>query len=230
MGTIHEYGGGSITMHPNGNLIFTNHPTNGVYLLAPKSGNVQTIVEPEPHVRFGDFNVHPTTDGWILAIQEVHSEDPVTNRIVAIEASTGKVSSVAEGADFYQYPQFSPNGKKICWIQWNHPGMPWTGSVLHVAEWEPRQLLKGNVISGEAGVESICQPRGSPDGTLLSLDVVEIQKNALARLSSKAFVVIGSTPTVPQALYRVDVSNGVSINLLRATVELPISSTLLSEV
>lgn len=44
--------------------------------------------------------------------------------------------------------------------------MPWTGSVLHVAEWEPRHLLKGNIISGEAGVESICQPRRSPDGTL----------------------------------------------------------------
>lgn len=165
-GSIHEYGGGTIAMHPNGNLIFTSNPTNGVYLLDPKSGKVQTIVKPDPSVRFGNFSIHPTTQDWILAVQEAHGKDSVSNTIVSIEVKTGKVSSVAEGCDFYQHPYFSPDGKQVCWIQWNHPDMPWTGSVLHTAKWESGHLLKGSIISGAAGVESICQPRWSPDGTL----------------------------------------------------------------
>lgn len=169
-GTIHEYGGGSFAMHPNGKLIFTNHPTNGVYLLDPASGDVDTIVVPDASRRYGDFNVYPTTQEWILAVQERHAGSSekliVTNTIVAIHVGTGKVSTVAEGADFYQHPQFSPDGTKVSWIQWNHPDMPWTGSVLHVSTWEPDALLSGNVVSGQAGVESICQPRWSPDGTL----------------------------------------------------------------
>lgn len=53
----------------------------------------------------------------------------------------------------------------------------------------------------------------------------------MARLSPTSFVVIGSTRTVPQALYRVDLSNNVaSITLLKDTVKLSIPSTLLSEV
>ncbi|KAJ6088734.1 hypothetical protein N7486_009995 [Penicillium sp. IBT 16267x] len=311
-GTIHEYGGGSFAMHPNGKLIFTNHPTNGVSLLDPASGYVETIVVPDVSRRYGDFHVYPPTHEWILAIQETHEAESsgqpvVTNTIVAIHAGTGKVSTVAEGADFYQHPQFSPDGTQVSWIQWNHPDMPWTGSVLHVAPWEPDTLLSGTVVSGQAGVESICQPRWSPDGTLffvsdktgywqlyrfdgkashlihlaglesadfgsrepslgtctyifmneetiianaiqkatsnlikidlktsswkdLSLDLVEILKSAMTRISPTSFAVIGSTRTAPQALYRVDISDGgASISMIRATVQQSISEDLISE-
>ncbi|KAJ5833416.1 hypothetical protein N7474_001727 [Penicillium riverlandense] len=309
--SIHEYGGGAFAIHPNGKLIFTNHPTNGVFLLDPQSGTVETIVTPHESVRFGNFDVYPPTQGWILAVQETHSKDSllrpvVTNTIVAIHTATGDVCTVVQGADFYQHPQFSPDGTQVCWIQWDHPDMPWTGSVLHVATWEAGKLVNDTVISGQAGVESICQPRWGTDGTLffvsdktgywqlyrfnggeaqlinlkglesaefgsrepclgnctyvlldkstivasatqnatsnlvmidletnswkdLSLDLVDIQRNALARVSSTAFAVIGSTRTAPQALYRVDIGDSISISLIRATVEQSISSALISQ-
>jgi hypothetical protein len=152
-------------------LIFTNHPTNGVFLLDPQSGTIETIVTPDESERFADFHIYPPTRGWILAVHETHSKDSlsipvVTNTIVAIHTATGDVSTVVQGADFYQHPQFSPDGTQVCWIQWDHPDMPWTGSVLHVATWEAGKLVSDTVISGQAGVESICQPRWGPDGTL----------------------------------------------------------------
>lgn len=166
MSTVHEYGGGSFTTAPNGTLIFTNHPTNGVFSLHPGSGEIKTIVSPNPQVRFGNFNVCPISEQWILAVQEIHKDNLVINTAVAINAQTGDITTIAEGADFYQHVQFSPDGKKVCWTQWNHPDMPWTGSILYTADWEEGQILKGLVVSGKAGVESICQPRWGPDGTL----------------------------------------------------------------
>jgi hypothetical protein len=171
MGTIHEYGGGSFGMHLNGRLLFTNHPDNGIFLLDPASGNVESIVAPDKSVRFGNFSVHPTAAEWILAVRETHvNSSPgkriVNNAIVAIHTTTATVSAIVEGADFYQHPQFSPDGSKVCWTQWDHPDMPWSGTLLYVAVWEAGKLLDPTSISGEPGVESICQPRWAMDGTL----------------------------------------------------------------
>lgn len=63
----------------------------------------------------------------------------------------------------------------------------------------------------------------------LSLDIVDIQQNALSHLSPTAFAVIGSSRTSPQALYRVELGDSISIKLLRTTVQLSIPSTYLSE-
>ncbi|KAF9561771.1 hypothetical protein CPC08DRAFT_722581 [Agrocybe pediades] len=38
------------------------------------------------------------------------------------------------GADLYAQPRFSPDGRKLAWVQWFHPDMPWEGGELHVAD------------------------------------------------------------------------------------------------
>lgn len=166
MSTVHEYGGGSFAISPDGSLIFTNHPTNEVFSLHPKSGNVTRILPLSETLRFADFDVHPTLPHWVLAVQEDHSANMVVNSIVAVNMSGGEVFILAQGADFYQHPKFSADGKQICWTQWNHPDMPWTGCELYTATWTPRERASGALIAGEARRESICQPRWGPDGTL----------------------------------------------------------------
>jgi hypothetical protein len=162
MGAIHEYGGRLFLVQPDGSILFTDYPQNGIFSLNPTSGEVMTIVPPNPRIHYGNFHVYPETHEWILAVQETHGpQGAEENTIVAIHSATGDVSTVARGADFYQHPQFNPDGRYVSWIQWNHPDMPWTGSVLYVAEWVPEKVLTEmktgiTVVAGQPGKESIC--------------------------------------------------------------------------
>ncbi|KAL1895505.1 hypothetical protein Sste5346_005314 [Sporothrix stenoceras] len=307
-GSIHEYGGGTAAMHVDGRILLSSHPNNGVFLLSPTTGNVDTVVKADPCVRYGDFHILPTKHDWVLAVEERHTapdavkDADVTNTVVAIHIPTGQVTTVLEGADFYEHPQFSPDGQQVCWTQWNHPDMPWTGTELYTAPWKDERVIVKDrtLVSGKAGVESICQPKWGVDGTLfyvsdktgywqlhkydgqtsshihlkgletaefgsrepclgnctwvqlsestlvasnvqnatsnlitidlttnewtdLRLPLVDIQKNAVARISATSFTVIGSTKTTPQAIYRVDVqkdeAEAAKLTLLKRTIQ-----------
>lgn len=71
-----------------------------------------------------------------------------------------------EGHDFYAYPRLSPDGSLLSFIAWDHPRMPWDGTVLYVAPILPDGRLgeKRKVAGGLE--ESIFQPQWSPEGTL----------------------------------------------------------------
>lgn len=167
---VHEYGGGSFTVSQmDGTLVFTDWDTRGVFRCSPGSDGRKAIVDADPDIGYANFNVHPTNPDWILAVKEDHHSSVVQNSLVAINGATRKVQTIAEGADFYAHPQFSPDGLQVCWIQWNHPDMPWTGTVLYTASWHghgaPLKALTS--IAGKAGVESVSQPRWGLDGSLL---------------------------------------------------------------
>lgn len=36
------------------------------------------------------------------------------------------------GNDFYAFPRLDPEGKRMAWIEWSHPNMPWDRSQLWV--------------------------------------------------------------------------------------------------
>ncbi|KAG9232224.1 Alpha/Beta hydrolase protein [Amylocarpus encephaloides] len=166
-GKIHEYGGGAASMCRDGRVVFTDSEGGGVFFLL-ENGEVEERVGGRKGVYFGDFDGQGTGK-YILAVREVHFGDgrEVENCIVSIDVKDGSVRVLAEGADFYSHPRFSRDGKRVCWKQWNHPDMPWTGSELYVAEWnEGTELLKGNYVAGKAGEQAICQPRWAWDGAL----------------------------------------------------------------
>lgn len=147
-------------------MIFTDWETNGIFALAPSSGDLKPLTHAKSHLCFADFSVHPIHEQWILAVQEDRSLSPIQNSIIAIEATTKETFIVTQGADFYSHPRFNHDGTEICWTQWNHPDMPWTGTELFRATWHPGTVASGTKIAGAAGTESICQPRWGPDGTL----------------------------------------------------------------
>lgn len=161
---VHEYGGAACTIGPGGRLVFTDWNTNGIFSLS--AGHIRVILEGSAEIFFADFDVHPSRPECILAVQEDHRSTTIQNRIVTINGSTGNVSYAVQGADFYAHPRFNHDGTRICWTQWDHPDMPWTGSKLYVDDWVEGQLLRGNFVAGKSAVESICQPRWSGDGTL----------------------------------------------------------------
>ncbi|KUJ07635.1 alpha/beta-hydrolase [Mollisia scopiformis] len=165
---VHEYGGGAAATSSDGSIVFNDFYSDSVFLLTP-TGEVKKILPgaPESKLRYANFDVHPNAHEIIAAVQEEHREKEVINSLAVINSKNGKAKTIVEGADFYSQPKFSHDGKKICWLQWNHPDMPWTGTELYVADWDGNKVVNSTKIAGEARKESISQSKWHVDDSLL---------------------------------------------------------------
>src|SRR5207237_8510948 len=73
---------------------------------------------------------------------------------------------LGSGNNFYSSPRLSPDGRRIAWLTWNHPNMPWDGCELWVGEFaDDGSISNQKLIAGDSG-ESIFQPEWSPNGVL----------------------------------------------------------------
>ena len=168
---VHEYGGAAFTVRQSdGKIVFADGKTNLVFLLDPETGETEAIVEHNESIYFADFDTHPIQSDWVIAIKEDHSNaktiQDVKNTLVAINVPLRTIQTIATSADFYTYPRFSPDGKHVCWVQWNHPDMPWTGTELYIAPWTGIAVGEKVHIAGQLGKVSVRQPRWSLDGSL----------------------------------------------------------------
>ncbi|KAL9110980.1 MAG: hypothetical protein Q9227_004595 [Pyrenula ochraceoflavens] len=166
---VHEYGGTPCAVNPvTGHIVFADFESNAVFDLDPDTSTVKPIVEKDERNYFADFDIHPKSPKWVIAIKEDHHSeviDEIINTLIAIDSSTSKVTTIAQGADFYTYPRFSPDGTTICWTQWNHPDMPWYETELWLADWDEGTVKNARKIVGDKQ-ESITQPRWGLDGSL----------------------------------------------------------------
>ncbi len=164
--TVHEYGGGAYTVA--GETVFFSHfPDQRLYRVDP--GQTPRALTPEPPgpmaYRYADARVSP--DGRMLVcVRERHLDAAVANHIVLLDAvSGGEPHDEVSGADFFSAPRFSPDGRRMAWLCWCHPHMPWDGTELWTAEVGDGGLAGAERIAGGPD-ESISQPRWSPDGVL----------------------------------------------------------------
>ncbi|KAJ5850799.1 hypothetical protein N7455_010655 [Penicillium solitum] len=171
---VHEYGGASMIAF-NGHVVFSDRETQDLHKLDPSTGHVEQITKTSTALRYactsaiGSLSDDQTDSGWILAIEEDHSKplpSEVRNRLVAVNVKSKEIINVASGDDFYSAAQFSPDRSRICWMQWSHPDMPWTGARLYVAKWDNGQVTDVNHVSGVPKKESVSQPRWGFDNTL----------------------------------------------------------------
>ena len=165
---VHEYGGSSFAVSAStGHIAFADFNSNSVFNIDPETTIVQAIVEKDDKNYFADFDIDPKDPRWVIAIKEDHHSDmidEVINTLVVIDSSSKKVANIAQGADFYTFPRFSPDSKTICWIQWDHPNMPWLDTELWLADWNDGSVSNARKIAGEK--ESITQPKWGKDGSL----------------------------------------------------------------
>jgi dipeptidyl aminopeptidase/acylaminoacyl peptidase len=164
----HEYGGGDFVVH-DGTVWYANFADQRVYRQRPTEAPV--AVTPEPVMpggdRYADFDLSP--DGRLLyAVLERHTGAGEPTNAIVVLPSDGSAApvEVAGGHDFCAAPRVSPDGRHLAWLTWDHPDMPWDGTVLHVAAVaaggtldDARRLLGGRT-------ESVQQPLWSPDGAL----------------------------------------------------------------
>jgi dipeptidyl aminopeptidase/acylaminoacyl peptidase len=123
-----------------------------------------------PALRYADFALSP--DGAeVWCVQERHEAGKVTRAIVAVplDGSAAEqpdaIRELVSGADFYAFPTLSPDGRRLAWISWNHPRMPWDGTELRVASVEDGVPGKGWLVKGGIG-ESVLAPAWRDDTSL----------------------------------------------------------------
>lgn len=184
---VHEYGGAAWWVR-RGAVWFANWSDQRLYRLDPSAHAQPQPITPAPQVPSGERWADAETtsafdDRWIVAVRETHPPDAgpeaVRNELVMIDAHDElRPRVLVSGPDFVSDPRLSPDGEALCWLQWNHPDMPWDGNELLVAPLEPDGSRSGVVLGepvcvagrgtgGRRGVgESLFQPRWASDGSL----------------------------------------------------------------
>jgi dipeptidyl aminopeptidase/acylaminoacyl peptidase len=166
---VHEYGGGAWWVR-DGIVWFSAGDDQRLYRLDPDTGSCRALT-PVPEVprgdRYADGDV--SVDGaTIVCVRERHppgghGADDVRNEIVRLDATRpGDPERLISGPDFTTSPRLSPDGKWLCWVEWDHPHMPWDGTRLMA-----RYLASGPQILVAGGEEeSVSEPTWQPDGSL----------------------------------------------------------------
>ncbi len=161
----HEYGGGAFVLLPEGGAVFSHYDDQQLYR-TDASGVPQQLTH-EADQRYADALVDGSRKR-LIAVREDHrvgAADAVAT-LVAIALDTGAVEVLAHGHDFFASPALSPDGRKLAWISWDHPNMPWDGSELWLAEVAADGSLAAPRRIAGGPSESIFQPQWSPRGEL----------------------------------------------------------------
>lgn len=164
---VHEYGGGAWWLH--GSTVFFVH-WDDQRLYRQDDGADPVPITPEPprprSLRYADGTMSP--DGTtIVCVRERHEpgREPY-NELVTLPADGSREPEVLVGGnDFYAFPRLSPDGGRLCWMEWSHPNLPWDGTTLFEAELRDGALVGTRTVAGSMS-EAIFQPEWSPDGRL----------------------------------------------------------------
>src|SRR3989454_1168537 len=73
---------------------------------------------------------------------------------------------VDKGTVFFSNPRISPDGRKLAYLTWNHPNMPWDGTELWIGTFDADGKLANSQRVAGGLRESVYQPEWSPDNRL----------------------------------------------------------------
>ncbi|KAJ0985726.1 hypothetical protein J5N97_004082 [Dioscorea zingiberensis] len=169
-----EYGGGAFTVSKD-MVIFSNYEDQRLY--KQSIGDLPPVpLTPDydgPVVCYADgvFDHHFKRYITIMEDRRQSSIKP-TMSIAAIEIKDGEIQEPKElvvGNDFYAFPRIDNTGKRMAWIEWSHPNMPWDRAELWVGYFSENGDLRERicVAGGDLKlVESPTEPKWSPKGEL----------------------------------------------------------------
>jgi dipeptidyl aminopeptidase/acylaminoacyl peptidase len=161
---VHEYGGGAFTVS-EGVIYFTNFADQRLY--AHRPGESPRLLTPQEGYRYADLVVDAQRKA-LFCVREDHTGDgEAVNTLVRLSLTGGDNGEViVAGNDFYSSPRLSPDGRRLAFLTWNHPNMPWDGTELWVAELDDTGDVRHLQRVAGGAQESIFQPEWSPDGRL----------------------------------------------------------------
>ena len=163
---VNEYGTRSFTV-AHGVVYFSNASDQRVYRQRP--GEAPVPITPPGAFRYGSKLLDERL-GRIICIRENHTdpdEDHPLSEIVAIDVDgAGEPAVLLADNDFHSSPCISPDGKRLAWLTWDHPNMPWDGTELWTARLnDDLSLGEPEFVAGGID-EAVIQPEWSPAGEL----------------------------------------------------------------
>lgn len=162
---VHEYGGGSWTTDDDGRLFFVEKTDQRVWTMRPGEQPVPLTPE-DPGARHGGLRWQ---NGTLLAVREVHDDAPVPRRsVVSISLDGTEVRELVAGSDFLAQPALSPDGRRLAWVAWDHPDMPWDRTEIRVGDLEDGIVTTWRAVT--SGDTAALQPEWDAAGRLFYVD------------------------------------------------------------
>ncbi|CAL9277104.1 hypothetical protein SUDANB5_05628 [Streptomyces sp. SudanB5_2050] len=177
-----EYGGRPWAAYPTDagpQVVFVNFADQRLYSWRPGAGEPRPLTpvsrvggglrwaEPQPRPERGEV--------WCV-LEEFTGEGPTDVRRVPVAVPLDGSAADDRGAlreltgerhRFVTGPRPSPDGRRVAWLAWDHPRMPWDGTELIVAEVGPDGTFQDARTVAGGPRESIAQVDWAPDGRLL---------------------------------------------------------------
>jgi dipeptidyl aminopeptidase/acylaminoacyl peptidase len=174
---VHEYGGLCTAVHHDpvagDTVYFSNFADQRLYrVMAREAPSPITPEPPSPGAVRYAAPVLCDSGRHLLAVRERHGDpdvpaDVVNDVVVLATDASEQPRVLVSGHDFYSHVTVSPDGRRVAWVSWDHPNMPWDGTEL----WEADLDVGGSLVRAPRLVaggpsESVTQPKYAPDGTL----------------------------------------------------------------
>jgi len=161
---VHEYGGHCFAVDGE-TLLFTHFADQRLY--RSDAGGEPRPLTPEADLRYSDLCLDRGRSR-VLCVLEDHTRGgaEAVNCVAAVPLDGGAPEVLVEGADFHAAPRLSPDGRRLCWLAWNHPNLPWDGTELWVADLDAAGRPGDPVRVAGGPAESVLQPQWSPGGVL----------------------------------------------------------------
>ncbi|MCJ8324874.1 MAG: S9 family peptidase [Rhizobiales bacterium] len=169
---VHEYGGGEFGLSAD-YLVFVNAKDQDLYKIDLARKSPPQRLTNISNMRFGDIQIYGDE---IVAVAELHDPDAAVSNMpenllvrlpltadMATEIEIIAPSKLYGGRDFYAYPRVSPCGKKLVYMAWDLPHMPWQCAELFMADIGADGVKNVELIAG-GGDEAIFAPIWHTDG------------------------------------------------------------------
>lgn len=179
---VHEYGGKAFLL-ANDYIWFSNDTDHRIYRQKLVSQSKPEVLSAEDkRAMFIDFQLSKDNKYLVFVEERLREHSENENRLCAITlaedgpskndtTADGEIYPLLSGADFYANPVISPDGTQLAWIEWDHPLMPWDGTLLKVASLQQRQgrltIDPETIVTVAGGMNSaVCQLQYAPGGQL----------------------------------------------------------------
>lgn len=168
---VYEYGGGSFALAGD-QLVFVNEADQQLYLQCLQQPDVLPRVLTVGEHRYADMDL-AADGGFLVAVQECRQGSQVIHRLVSLSLTTAVpqvAEVVVEGSDFYHAPRLSADSRRLAWISWERPDMPWTRTRLQVAEWQGECWGEPQELAHTGAAAALQQPLFDPQGRVQVLN------------------------------------------------------------